>query len=203
MPVVQVIRRGARAPAAPSQDPVTDPLGIVSLEEMRRQLRLGASTGASDPYDAIVTTAIRSGVAFVARNTTVPLLDSAESCQVEAPADAGYVEVPVAYIRSITRVRYWTAVQGYRVDPAGEILPANLGRVVLHKEMSFVYPPTDGWPVRRAGSPLLVDLVRGAAVDEDHVLYQAVVVAARLFFHGYEEIPVRHAVWALMSAAAP
>ena len=171
---------------------------------MRQQLRLGASTGDNDPHDPIVTAAIRAGVAFVAKNTTIPLLDESVSCQVEAPSHAGYVTVPVAYIRSITRVKYWTEAQGYRVDPAGEILPASLGRVVFQQDRSYVYPPADGWPIRRAGSPLLVDLVRGLEIDEDHVLWQAVVVvAARLFFQGYEEIPPLHAVWALMRTAAP
>ena len=159
MPVVRVIRRDARqAPAptpTPTPTPVSDPLEVVSVAQMRQQLRLGASTGDNDPHDPIVTAAIRAGVAFVAKNTTIPLLDESVSCQVEAPSHAGYVTVPVAYIRSITRVKYWTEAQGYRVDPAGEILPASLGRVVFQQDRNaYVYPPTtDGWPDAPCGKP--------------------------------------------------
>ena len=180
--------------------PLTDPLEVVTPAEMRRQLRLPADTGDNDPYTAIVETAIRSAVAFVAANTTVPLLGKAVTCQVAVTSDRGYVTVPASYIKSVTRVRYWAASQGYSAEPAGEILPATLGRVVLQSGQGFVYPPAGGWPVRRAGSPVLVDVVRGVTVDPDHVLFQAVVVAGREFFQGHSEIPRSHAVYALMAS---
>ena len=200
MPIVRVIRRDARVTTSTASDPITDPLGIVSPEEMRRQLRLPASTGENDPYGPIVETAIRSAVSFVAANTTVPLLDKAVSCQVVVASDRGYVTVPLEYVKSITRVRYWLESQVYGAEPAGEILPATLGRVVLQSGQGFAYPPADGWPVRRAGSPLLVDVVRGVTVDPDHVLFQAIIIAAREFFHGHSEIPRTHAVFALMAS---
>ena len=179
---------------------ITDPLGIVTPDEMRRQLRLPASTGENDPYTAIVATAIRSAVAFVASNTTVPLLDKAVSCQITVTSDREYIVVPVEHVKIITRVRYWMDAQGYGAEPAGEILLANLGRVVVQDRTTYVYPPAGGWPMRRAGSPLLVDLVRGVVVDPDHVLYQAVIIAGREFFHGHSEIPRSHAVFALMAS---
>ena len=206
MPVVRVIRREARQTPTPTPTPaapLTDPLEVVTPAEMRRQLRLPADTGDNDPYTAIVETAIRSAVAFVAANTTVPLLDKAVSYQVVVASDRGYLTVPVAYIKSVTRVRFWSESQGYGAEPAGEVLAVNLGRVVVQDRNAYVYPPAGGWPVRRAGSPLLVDVVRGTSVDPDDVLWQAIICAARLFFQGYEEIPEHHAVFALMSAAAP
>ena len=205
MPVVRVIRREARVqpPTPTPAAPLTDPLEVLTPAEMRRQLRLPADTGDGDPYAGLVSAAIRSGVAFVARNTTVPILDIAEVCQVPIVSPNAYLEIPATYVKSVMRVRYWREGEGYRENPTGEVLAANLGRVVLQEDRSFVYPPTDGWPMRRAGSPLLADVMRGATVDEDNVLWQACVVAARLFFQGYEEIPPLHAVWSLMQTAAP
>ena len=204
MPVVRVIRREARQTPTPTPTPaapLTDPLEVVTPAEMRRQLRLPADTGDNDPYTAIVETAIRSAVAFVAANTTVPLLDKAVSYQVVVASDRGYLTVPVAYIKSVTRVRFWSESQGYGAEPAGEVIAVNLGRVVIQDRNAYVYPPTtDGWPVRRAGSPLLVDVVRGVTVDPDHVLFQAVIIAGREFFHGFSEIPRNHAVYALMAS---
>ena len=136
----------------------------------------------------------------MASNTTVPLLDKATTCQVEPTSDRGYLTVPVAYIKSVTRVRFWSESQGYGAEPAGEVLPANLGRIVIQDRTTYVYPPAGGWPVRRAGSPLLVDVVRGVTVDPDHVLFQAVIIAGREFFHGFSEIPRNHAVYALMAS---
>ena len=203
MPVVRVIRREARQTPTPTPTPaapLTDPLEVVTPAEMRRQLRLPADTGDNDPYTAIVETAIRSAVAFVAANTTVPLLDNAVSAQVVVASDRGYVTVPLEHVRSVTRVRYWSESQGYGAEPAGEVLPANLGRIVIQDRTTYVYPPAGGWPVRRAGSPLLVDVVRGVTVDPDHVLFQAVIIAGREFFHGFSEIPRNHAVYALMAS---
>ena len=199
-PVVQVIRREARQSPTPAPDPITDPLGIVSPEEMRRQLRLPASTGDNDPYTAIVATAIRSAVAFVSANTVVPLLDKAVSCQVDVTSDRGYVTVPLEYVRSVTRARYWLESQMYGAEPAGEVQAATFGRVVIQRDQTYIYPPASGWPVRRAGSPLLVDVVMGVTVDPDHVLFQAIIVAGREFFHGHSEIPRSHAVFALMAS---
>ena len=45
-----------------------------------------------------------------------------------------------------------------------------------------------------------VTLAQIAASD---TLRQAVIVAMRLFFNGYEEIPPLHAVWSLINAGAP
>ena len=203
MPVVRVIRRDARQTPTPTPTPaapLTDPLEVVTPAEMRRQLRLPADTGDNDPYTDIVETALRSAVAFVAANTTVPLLDKAVSYQVGVTSDRGYVTVPLEHVRSVTRVRYWSESQAYGAEPAGEVLPANLGRVVIQREATYIYPPTTGWPVRRAGSPLLADVTRGVTIDEDHVLFQAIIIAAREFFHGHSEIPRSHAVFALMAS---
>ena len=204
MPVVHVIpgeTRARRQHQRQRRHRVTDPAG---------GRHAGRDAAATSPpgrhrrerpvHGHRLPTAIRSAVAFVAANTTVPLLGKAVTCQVAVTSDRGYVTVPASYIKSVTRVRYWAASQGYSAEPAGEILPATLGRVVLQSGQGFVYPPAGGWPVRRAGSPVLVDVVRGVTVDPDHVLFQAVVVAGREFFQGHSEIPRSHAVYALMAS---
>ena len=207
MPVVRVIRRDARqAPAptpTPTPTPVSDPLEVVSVAQMRQQLRLGASTGANDPHDPIVTAAIRAGVAFVARNTLIPLLDESQVCQVEPTSDKAFLELPITYVKSVNAIMFWGVAQGYREAPAGVISVSTLGRIVYQKKATYIYPPATGWPTRRTGSPLLVTIIRGVTITEDDVLFQAVVVYGREYFNGYRELPQNHAVFALMQAAAP
>ena len=58
------------------------------------------------------------------------------------------------------RVRYWARVS----EATARNLPARssrstFGRVVIQRDQAYVYPPATGWPVRRAGSPMLVDVV--------------------------------------------
>ena len=71
MPIVRLVR-GRESEPTPTMP--TDPLQVLSLETAKEQLRI-----TEDDADAIVTTAIRSAVSFVADAADVDLETIAES----------------------------------------------------------------------------------------------------------------------------
>ncbi len=162
---------------------MADALDVLSLADGKRQLRLLDSDS-----DVLVEECIRSAVSFIGAAADTPLVDVESTYQAESASPDGPVCIPLSYINSVSAVSYWEPSADYRDPPVGSVDVATLGRLVRWRYRAWVYPPADGWPARRSGSPLLFTVVRRRVVTPDDPLWQACVLTLREFHNGYREV---------------
>ena len=173
---------------------------VVTLETMRRELRISAD---DQSQDARITEKIGEAVDFVSERTGLPLLDVTETLY-ECPYGVDYSILPlrVRDVLSITEIKYWETTQKLREDPTGEVEVDTLGRLFATCEDEslgfFVYPPADGWPTRLANSLFQVKVVRGLETIAPGIK-SAVILATRQLFEGFREVRPTNAMFTFMA----
>lgn len=173
----------------------TDPLAILSVADMRGELR-DAEADASN-----VTQAIRGAVSHVQKRTGLPLLRVEETQQIILPTYPGGRDYSIRFyapsITSVTAITYWLTTQTFDEEPAGTIDVSTLGRLVVEPAYlidpsgyAVQYPPADGWPemLFNRCSQMLFTVRREFTIDdESEALKSAIILVARNLYLGYRE----------------
>ena len=180
-----------------------DALEIVSLDEIKTELRLGgedeASRTAHDAHDTILKGQIGAAVSFVSRLISAPLVDVTETIHVRAPSADAPLVIALPYVKAVESVKYWTPDGDLRDEPDGEIDVTTLGRKRSFERRYWVWPGANGWPKVLPGSLLAAEIKRGIDIAaETRALKQAVIVCVRQFYEGYREIRPTEAFYALI-----
>jgi len=188
---------------------VAEAVDIVSLDQVKTELRLGGDTTASrttfSAHDDLLTQHIQAAVSFVEGETGLVLLNRQEIQLFRGPA--GSLEWPLVLedvrdIVSVDRIRYWTPSASLSGGPDGNIPSDSLRLVTRQAGWMFhpvVYPPADGWPAVRKGSKFEVQFTTGRAIaDIPPAVISGIVLCIRQLYDGYREIRPTEAFYSLI-----
>ena len=175
-----------------------DVLDIVSLTEMKRELRIGAD---SHDDDAMIETQLAAAESWCSAHLGQPIVESTDSFDVAPPAAADDpLTLPVWEGAELVTVRYWTTSGALRLDADGELLPADLGRTSELLRRTAVWPPEHGWPAVLPGSAFAVTVLRGLDLEESkwRAVAQAIVLMARRLYTALDDTKPDAAVYAML-----
>ena len=172
-------------------------LDIVSLQRAKRELEI--PDVASD-HDALLEDQIAAAVSWISEQVSAPLVQRRDSFRLDCPPRADEPAILRAgYVQRILRARYWSDGAALRGAPDGEITDTDLGEFVrLSDGVSEIWPPSDDWPERERGSPLVIETVRQVHPTPGG-LVAACVVALRQLYDGVQDIrpsATMRALWA-------
>ena len=179
---------------------------IVSLNEIKTELRLGGDTdGSRAAYterDDLLTAQIDAAVSFVSKSISSPLVDVTETLHIPPQQGVLALWFPARHVKSLgDPIRYWSPSGALRDEPDGTIAVSDLGRRFQRTEHMYeIWPPADGWPETLGNSLLQIQLKRGLDLDDTtQALKQAVILCVRQLFDGYREIRPTEAFYALIT----
>ena len=166
---------------------------ILSVEAAKLSLRIDGSDA-----DADLEASIAAAVAWCETYASKPLLDRTVTTHVRRPIPASEpLCLPSIYVKSITRIEYWTPAQALREGPAGTVMvgPSDppeatddpIGRrEVVNRYFTAVYPPAAGWPEVLTDSRLRVVWVEGFDGDPAGIdgIRKAVTLMTGAIFDG-------------------
>ena len=166
------------------------PTDVVSVDRMRRELRLPAPL--SDDAARILTGHIASAVDWVAHAVERPLLGETQTLAAPRPADP---LDPIALAvppgpTAVESIRAHAPEDDLAGPPGIALAPAELGRLEDLRDPTGdawgtvrQWPPAGGWPAVAPGTTFVV-VVRPAAAALPPAVAQAVVLIARDLWHG-------------------
>ena len=182
---------------------VATPADILSVVDARAQLRVD-----TDGPDSLIETAVRAAVAYVSKRTGLPIIDRMQTFSVmPARGPLASILLPTKFVlpdraadattnpatvarTGIVNVKYWEISQELREAPGGNVIVADLGRREVAGDMTYLYPPSEGWPEVLSLSLVHVTAWLGIELDGpgiDHVR-TAVTAWAHIFYEAPETI---------------
>ncbi|WP_425154701.1 hypothetical protein [Candidatus Palauibacter sp.] len=179
-----------------------DTAGVVTVEEVKRELRTEDYSGHDDTVEAQIAAA----AAFVGGEIGVPLADAHSTVRARPETGNRPIVFDARGLKRVDRVRYWTPAAELRDDPDGAIEAAEFGRTVRAGRLGRghgLYPPAAGWPDVLPGSLLDVEVVRGVDAGDLPALKQAVIMCVRQLYGGHREIRPTEAFYALIAPWQP
>ena len=177
---------------------VTPPKEVVSLDRLEREgFRIPA--GDTDQRE-LLTGLLKSAVAFVSRQISLPLVDVTETRYMPAAVGDDPLRFRALAVKSVDSVKYWSPAGALRAKPDGTFATADLGRFVSIERDNALYPPVGGWPAVLDGSPFEVEITRGFEITEQSQdLRSAVILCVRQLHDGWPEIRPTAAFYALIA----
>ena len=173
-------------------------LDILTVAAMKRELRIDA---AEDKHDALIASQIAGAASWVSQHLGQPVVEQTDSFDVAPPAAADDpLVVPVWSGAELVTVRYWSTSGALRLDPDGELLPADLGRVAELLRRTAIWPPAAGWPAVLPRSAFEVTVRRGLDLEAHRWLgvRQSIILLCRQLYGAYPMMRADNATYALL-----
>ena len=158
----------------------TTALGVVSLADAKRELRV---SGSDD--DALITSHIEAAVAYVSDSTGRPLIRATETFRTYPPVDReAPVRITLADVQTFTKVELWGPDR--KPNQTADVVVTSFGRTQKSRYgYHWEIYPADEWPDYRVDQYALVTAtVEVTSIPAD--LKQAVLLAVGHLFDGMD-----------------